>query len=69
MTEDKVYSSDLSYPKEEKKCLIYRIFGKSLLGFLYFSIHYFLVITFFLIKLDLWELGATKYFTIYLTIL
>ncbi|VEN62144.1 unnamed protein product [Callosobruchus maculatus] len=28
MTEDKVYSSDLSYPKEEKKCLMYRIFGQ-----------------------------------------
>ncbi|XP_018561721.1 sialin [Anoplophora glabripennis] len=28
MAEDKVYSSDLSYPKEEKKCLIYRIFGQ-----------------------------------------
>ncbi|KAJ8985189.1 hypothetical protein NQ317_018218 [Molorchus minor] len=28
MAEDKVYTSDLSYPKEEKKCLIYRIFGQ-----------------------------------------
>lgn len=28
--EDKVYSADLSYPKEEevKKCLIYRLFGE-----------------------------------------
>ncbi|XP_050292841.1 sialin [Anthonomus grandis grandis] len=26
--EERVYSSDLSYPKEAKKCLIYRIFGQ-----------------------------------------
>lgn len=26
--EERVYKSDLSYPIEEKKCLIYRIFGK-----------------------------------------
>ncbi|XP_050499416.1 sialin isoform X1 [Diabrotica virgifera virgifera] len=28
MVEEKVYISDLSYPIEEKKCLIYRIFGQ-----------------------------------------
>lgn len=28
--EERVYSSDLSYPKEAKKCLLYRIFGKSI---------------------------------------
>jgi hypothetical protein len=29
MAEERVYSSDLSYPKEEvNKCLIYRLFGK-----------------------------------------
>ncbi|CAH1118606.1 unnamed protein product [Phaedon cochleariae] len=28
MAEDNVYTSDLSYPKEEKKCLVYRIFGQ-----------------------------------------
>lgn len=28
MRDEKIYSSDLSYPKEEKKCLIYRIFGQ-----------------------------------------
>ncbi|CAG9770171.1 unnamed protein product [Ceutorhynchus assimilis] len=27
-TEESVYSSDLSYPKETKKCLLYRIFGQ-----------------------------------------
>ncbi|XP_076257197.1 major Facilitator Superfamily Transporter 17 [Rhynchophorus ferrugineus] len=26
--DDRVYTNDLSYPKEEKKCLIYRIFGQ-----------------------------------------
>ncbi|CAG9854568.1 unnamed protein product [Phyllotreta striolata] len=28
MVEEKVYISDLSYPIEEKKCLVYRIFGQ-----------------------------------------
>ncbi|XP_030747496.1 sialin [Sitophilus oryzae] len=26
--DDRVYNNDLSYPKEEKKCLVYRIFGQ-----------------------------------------